>query len=114
EQHQTVGVALGGPRDETDQQQQLESANHVEHSRGNAVDAVELLEDPGGVSRADELVERPHQHDDENADAEQKERQANSVHDSSFGCVIRTDYLACYLLSVWREYAVAVSFSRPL
>src|SRR6266436_10153058 len=87
EEHQTIGVALGGPRHETNQQQQLESTNHVEHSRGHAVDAVELLENPGGVSRVDELVERPHQHDDEHADAEQKERQANSVHDSSFGCV---------------------------
>src|SRR6266853_5310361 len=87
EEHQTIGVELGGPRHETNQQQQLKSTNHVEHSRGHAVDAVELLENPGGVSRVDELVERPHQHDDEHADAEQKERQANSVHDSSFGCV---------------------------
>src|SRR5712664_3939742 len=87
EEHQTIGVALGGPPHETNQQQQLKSTNHVEHSRGNAVDAVELLENPGGVSRVDELVERPHQHDDEDTDAEQKERQTNSVHDSSFGCV---------------------------
>src|SRR5204862_1966330 len=113
EQHQTVGVALRGPGDETDQQQQLKGADHVEHSRGNAVDAVELLEDPGGVSRADELVERPHQHNDEDADAKQKERQANTVHDSSFSCVIRTDYLACNLLSVWSESAIAVSIPRP-
>src|SRR5258706_3534903 len=87
EEHQTIGVALGGPRHETNQQQQLKSTNHVEHSRGHAVDAVELLENPGGVSRVDELVERPHQHDDEHADAEQKERQANSVPQSSFGRV---------------------------
>src|SRR5216117_3732753 len=113
EQHQTVGVALRGPGDETDQQQQLKSADDVEHSRGKAVDAVELLEDPGGVSRADELVERPHQHNDEDADAKQKERQANTVHDSSFSCVIRTDYLACNLLSVWSESAIAVSIPRP-
>src|SRR5881396_26773 len=113
EQHQTVGVALRGPGDETDQQQQLKGADDVEHSRGKAVDAVELLEYPGGVSGADELVERPHQHDDEDSDAEQKERQANSVHDSSLGCVMRTDYLACNLLSVWSESAVAVSIPRP-
>src|SRR5256884_9302744 len=85
QQHQPVGVALGGPRHETDQQQQLKSGDDVEHSRGNAVDAVELLEDPGSVSRADELVERPHQHNDEDADAKQKERQANAGHESSFG-----------------------------
>src|SRR5258708_37191148 len=79
EQNQTVGVALGGPRNETDQQQQLKSADHVEHSRGNAVDAVELLEYPGGVSRADELVECPNQHDDEEPDADPKGRQAKPV-----------------------------------
>src|SRR5260221_8320865 len=93
EEHQTIGVALGGPRHETNQQQQLKSTNHVEHSRGHAVDAVELLENPGGVSRVDELVERPHQHDDEHADAEQKERQANTVHDPPFCCVFSNKVL---------------------
>src|SRR5258708_35690107 len=86
EEHQTIGVALGGPRHETNQQQQLKSTNHVEHSRGHAVDAVELLENPGGVSRVDELVERPHQHDDENADTEKKERPADPPTASPVGC----------------------------
>src|SRR5260221_5769235 len=94
EEHQTIGVALGGPRHETNQQQQLKSTNHVEHSRGHTVDAVELLENPGGVSRVDELVERPHQHDDEHADAEQKERQARSVSDAAFGVVCSDRLLA--------------------
>jgi hypothetical protein len=81
EDHYRAGFGSGQASDNRQDQHQFQHTRCLDHQTMELFEAIEFFEDRGGVFRLDQLVQGPHQKDDEHAEAQQEKRQADPVPD---------------------------------